>query len=141
VRLTGARSYIPSAGPACDLDPSLERYNDHEATIFPLWENVADAGGSLWGVRLGRLAEQFVIEGEEPYNPAYTFYVSPRVLRAIVEGRAGWEEALLSHRITLRRNPDVFDPVREPAWTPELDIPVAKKRCRETLVTPAADLL
>ena len=42
VRLTGARSYIPSAGPACYLDPSLEPYNDHEATIFPLWENVAD---------------------------------------------------------------------------------------------------
>jgi UDP-MurNAc hydroxylase len=239
VRLTGARSYVPSAGPACFLDPSLEAYNPPEATIFPLWEHVADqfhaacpdvavqplnpgdalhvetagrsmaierdphartredlgayrerrrdewsefyavpetpltaqaiecyfarlprrhtqflldfrknirlvAGGSMWGVLLGRLAEQFVIEGEEPYDPEYMLYVPPRVLRAIVEGRAGWEEALLSHRITLWRNPDVLDLTSMGALrygsTPKPGVPVAKERCRETLVTPAADL-
>jgi len=204
VRLTGAKAYVPSAGPACFLDPTLEAYNDHETTIFPLWSDVAEgfatacpetvvhhlnpgdamqidiaaqqtmverdpnartsedlaeyrerrrdewsefyaasdaplsaeeiaqyfaklqrrnkhflhdfqkdirlvSGGSMWGVRLGRLAEQFVIEGEEPYDPEYTLLMSPRVLRAVVEGRTGWEEALLSNRISLRRNPDVFD--------------------------------
>lgn len=67
------------------------------------------AGGGMWGVHLGRLAEYFVIEGEEPYDPEHTFIMSPRVLRAIVEGRTGWEEALLSMRVELRRDPDVFD--------------------------------
>ncbi|WP_431879485.1 MBL fold metallo-hydrolase [Amycolatopsis sacchari] len=199
VKLTGAKAYLPSAGPACFLDPELAQYNDRDATIFPVWEQVADgfaqacpesdvvrlgpgdhldvgdgiavhAGGPLeedldayrerrrdewaefhagpepevslpeieqyfhtlqtwnkrflgdfskdirlvagtadWDVRLGRLAEHFVIEGEEPYDPEYTLLVSPRVLRAIVDGRTGWEEALLSMRIGLHREPDVFD--------------------------------
>src|SRR5262249_35907222 len=67
------------------------------------------AGAACWGVRLGRLAEQFVIEGEQPYDPQYTLLVSPRVLRAILDGRAGWEEALLSMRVRLHRHPDLFD--------------------------------
>ena len=40
VRLTGAKTYIPSAGPACFLDPVLEPYSDRPATIFrcgPTW--------------------------------------------------------------------------------------------------------
>jgi UDP-MurNAc hydroxylase len=203
VRLTGARAYLPSAGPACFLDPALESYNDPHATIFPQWNDVsaqfehefpgrtirahpgdtihvdtntrssqveaararrtdedlgayrerrrdewsafyaepdtpiapADierylatlqrrnkpflrdfqkdlrlvAGGTQWGVHLGRLSENFVIESEEPFDPEYTFVISPRVLRAILEGRTGWEEALLSMRIRLHRDPDVFD--------------------------------
>ncbi len=206
VHITGARAYLPSAGPACFLDPALEHYNDRETTIFPLWEQVADgfmqacpdvqivrvgpgarlelgdlelgdavrvadpgrevveqdlagyrerrraewsefldqpgdpitaeelesyfrtlqrwnkrfladfrkdislvAGAAAYGVRLGRLAEKFVIEGEEPYDPEYTLLMSPRVLRAVIEGRTGWEEALLSMRVDLRRAPDVFD--------------------------------
>lgn len=204
VRLTGARTYLPSAGPACFLDPALEAYNDRATTIFPLWENVAaefvaacpdvevvrmfpgdrlnvepaqrtaelepkpghrteedlaayrerrreeweefyatadttvtsedlqtyfgtlqrwnkrflhdfskdirlEAGSDVWLVRLGRLAEEFVIEGEEPYDKDYTLSVPPRVLRAIVDGRVGWEEALLSMRVNLHRDPDVFD--------------------------------
>src|SRR5262249_39130941 len=35
--------------------------------------------------------------------------MSTRVLRAIIDGPVGWEEGLLSLRIRLRRNPDVFD--------------------------------
>jgi UDP-MurNAc hydroxylase len=199
---TGARTYVPSAGPACFLDPALWPYNDRRTTIFPLWEDVADsfhagcpdtevlrvlpgdaihvedrtpsverlsgdrpdedvasyserrrpewesfytvperpiaaeevekyfatlqrrnkllvrdfskhirleADGQTWNVRLGELAEEFVIEGEEPYEPEYELLTSGRVLRAILDGSVGWEEALLSLRIKLRRNPDVFD--------------------------------
>jgi L-ascorbate metabolism protein UlaG (beta-lactamase superfamily) len=41
VRLTGARAYLPSAGPACFLDPHLACFNDRERTIFPVWEDVS----------------------------------------------------------------------------------------------------
>jgi UDP-MurNAc hydroxylase len=206
VRITGAKTYLPSAGPACFLDPELAEFNDRDTTIFPIWEQVAAdfaaacpgvdvlragpgddlladeltgrpvvrpagpagsrldedidayrtrrkdewqrfhagpeptvgmpeieayfgtlqrwnkrflgdfskdirliAGTDNWHVRLGRLAEEFVIEGEEPYDPEYTLLMSPRVLRAVVDGRAGWEEALLSMRVGLHRHPDLFD--------------------------------
>ena len=199
-RQTQARFYIPSAGPACFLDPSLMQFNDREATIFPIWLGVAEefasacpevsvlelspgdslgmpamsvtrressvdstnlaayserrrneweefyadeepeissddikyyfgrlqrrnehlskdlqkhirliADGRSWGVRLGNMAEDFVIEGETPYPPEYMLITPPRVLRAILDGKTGWEEALLSMRVRLHRMPDVFD--------------------------------
>jgi UDP-MurNAc hydroxylase len=202
VRLTGACAYVPSAGPACFLDPALERYNDRSETIFPHWEDVAGdfasacpdvavlrvypgdniqitdgrptinrmpgvrpqedltryrehrreewgefytspdkpvtpdeleayfstlqlrnkhlthdfckdialvSGENTWKVRVGGLMEHFVLEGEESYYPEYKLIVSPRVLRAIVEDKIDWEEALLSMRVGLHRDPDVFD--------------------------------
>jgi UDP-MurNAc hydroxylase len=206
VQLTGARGYLPSAGPPCFLDPALDRFNDRDSTIFPVWGDVsatcsaacpdttvllaapgdlldevspgtvprvvggaapwpADqevylneyrerrrgeigafyatpaepitaaemeeyfrrlqrwnsrflrdyrkdvrlvSDGTQWGIRLGRLAEQFVFE-DDPTDPDYTLHVPPRVLRAILDGAIGWEEALLSMRLTLQRTPDVFD--------------------------------
>ena len=203
VRLTGAKYYIPSAGPACFLDPTLMQFNDRDNTIFPVWENVSDqfaamcsdvkvvkpqpgdklqidlsgrtivaepvdhpiaesideyserrrdewsefyrdaerpvsqeeletyfaalhrqnkhllhdfskdirlvVGSSVWKVQLGQQAEHFVIDGEEPYDPEYSFFMGTRVLRQIIDGREGWEEALLSMRVALNRNPDLFD--------------------------------
>src|SRR5206468_5559525 len=41
-RATGARVYVPSAGPACFLDPDLWRYNDRDGTFFPLWIDVCE---------------------------------------------------------------------------------------------------
>ncbi|WP_431680095.1 Rieske 2Fe-2S domain-containing protein [Kitasatospora sp. KL5] len=202
VRLTGARSYLPSAGPACFLDPELDRFNDRERTIFPHWEDVAagfaaacpgtavvrtapgdtvpgdtvdgpappgrwltdpagyladyrerrrgewqayhhgaaepptaaevdahfdrlrrlnrplladyraglalEAGGEAWRIPLGDLAARVDLE-DDPVDPAYTIRVPPRALRAVLDGRAGWEEALLSMRLALHRDPDVFD--------------------------------
>lgn len=198
--VTGAKTYLPCAGPACFLDPALAEFNDREATIFPVWEDVAEqfadaapgvpairlrpgealelpdvervtppsvegtcdlsdysarrgaewgefyagdepeitaedlktyfsglqrqndhlakdinkyirvsVSGKSWGVRLGAMAEDFVIEGEDPYPPEYCLITSPRVLRAVLDGETGWEEALLSMRVRLRRVPDVFD--------------------------------
>ena len=204
VGLSGARTYIPSAGPACFLDPTLASYNDPETTIFPRWEQVAadfadacpdvdvvrigpgdtvavdpgaagvavtedsahrlhediDAyrerrsaewaqfgrrdgtpvsvaeieayfarlqalnkrflgdfrkqielisGSQNFAVQLGRIAQYYRIEGEEPYDPEYTLIVSPEILRCVITGEIGWEEALLSMRVRLRRNPDRFD--------------------------------
>ena len=40
VEITGAKAYLPSAGPPCFLDPALERFNDRTTTIFPHWEDV-----------------------------------------------------------------------------------------------------
>jgi len=201
VKLTGARAYLPSAGPACFLDPELERFNDRTATIFPHWEDVAgefaaacpetavlrsapgsvitpstrslpaegrwhtdpagyladyrerrrdewqayhrgavepatatevaahferlqrlsrplladyrtalriEAGSAAWGLTLGDLAEHIDLE-DEPVDPGYTIRIPPRALRAVLDGRAGWEEALLSMRLSLHRDPDVFD--------------------------------
>ncbi|GAA4862224.1 MBL fold metallo-hydrolase [Kitasatospora terrestris] len=197
VKLTGARTYLPSAGPACFLDPELDRFNDRAATIFPQWEDVADAfaaacpetrvvrtapgdrvdapsppgswatdpagylaayrerrrsewqawhtepcapvgadevaayftrlqrlnrplladyrtgirveaDGAAWGLTLGELAERVDLE-DPPVDPAYTIRIPPRALRAVLDGRAGWEEALLSMRLGLHRDPDVFD--------------------------------
>jgi UDP-MurNAc hydroxylase len=201
VTITGCKWYIPSAGPACFLDPTLEQFNHRDLTIFPLWENVdclfrrecpnvkvlrvhpgdhlthddnrvevdfsrrhsledlagyrerrkdewgefydgpepqiiygqieqyfakltrrnkhllrdfrkdirVSTGGRTWAVQLGKLAESFHIESEEPLDPAYTFILSPRVFKQILDGKQGWEEALLSMRVTLLREPDVFD--------------------------------
>ncbi len=197
---TEAKAYIPSAGPACFLDPALVEFNNRETTIFPVWADVADAFAASalgtkvlemhpgdvattptlelatcpdqadstdlakyselrrsewqefyngrepaitsdeiegyfgrlqrrnehltkdlykyirviaddksWGVQIGQMAEDFVIEGEDPYPPEYMLITPPRVLKAILDGNAGWEEALLSMRIRLRRNPDTFD--------------------------------
>jgi UDP-MurNAc hydroxylase len=206
-RLTGARAYLPSAGPACFLDPALAHLNDRDTTIFPVWDDVSDAfaaacpavqvlrlspgdtldagtagalprvmpaggdpcpadqagylasyskrrreewqgyyaeparpvtageveeyfrrlqrwntrflrdyrkdiclvaDGTQWGIRLGRLTERFVFE-DEPIDADYTLHVPPRILRAVLDGTTGWEEALLSMRLTLHRSPDLFD--------------------------------
>ena len=40
---------------------------------------------------------------------SFTLNVPPQVLRSIIDGRAGWEEALLSLRLGLWREDDVFD--------------------------------
>jgi UDP-MurNAc hydroxylase len=207
VRITGARMYLPSAGPACFLDPNLAAYNNRQETIFPTWEDVcdeftmacpdtqvlrmapgdcadgvshgvvpviarsgvssadADSGDYIagyrerrraewqayykrpedpvsaaemeeyfrrlqrwnarflrdyrkdvlivaddvhWGIRLGQLADHFVFE-EDINDPEYTIHVPARVLRAVLAGETGWEEALLSMRLSLHRTPDVFD--------------------------------
>jgi UDP-MurNAc hydroxylase len=208
VRLTNAKHYIPSAGPACFLDPALMHFNDRDKTIFPIWRDVSNqftamcpdvrvlslqpgdrlrldvsersamtepaegrtpddrtsediieyskrrreewgefyraperpvaheeletyfaalhrrnkhllhdlrkdiqlaAGSSIWKVQLGRLAEHFIIDSEEPFDPEYSFFMPTRVLQQIVDGREGWEEALLSMRVALHRDPDLFD--------------------------------
>ncbi len=41
--------------------------------------------------------------------PAYTFTVAGRWLAAVLAGRIGWEDLLLSLRITARRDPDRYN--------------------------------
>jgi UDP-MurNAc hydroxylase len=39
----------------------------------------------------------------------YTLHVPQRILRRVLDGDVGWEEALLSMRLSLHRTPDIFD--------------------------------
>jgi UDP-MurNAc hydroxylase len=87
---------------------TLQRRNRHLLRDFSKTIRLT-AASQVWTVRLGELAEDFVIEGEEPYDPQYSLLMPGRVLRAILDNRTGWEEALLSMRVRLQRNPDVFD--------------------------------
>ena len=62
-----------------------------------------------WDIQLGKLAEACSVDSEEPLPPEYTLEMQARLLRRILDGETGWEEALLSMRLKLRRDPDVFD--------------------------------
>jgi UDP-MurNAc hydroxylase len=64
------------------------------------------ADGHTWSVRLAQVGGALE---EDPVDAGYTIHVPSRALRAIVDGRIGWEEALLSLRLSLHRDPDVFD--------------------------------
>lgn len=198
---TDARWYIPSAGPACFLDPELAHLNDRDETIFAAWEDVeplfsslcdtevvrigpgdtvdldpaptigsfegeARAGddleayarrrrpewqafhaaavreitteevrayfcdlvdrnihiartlirrfsiecdGQVWVIELNGERPPRVTQSQQPLAEGYAFSVPPPILRAIIDHVSGWEEALLSMRIALHREPDVFD--------------------------------
>lgn len=61
--------------------------------------------GRNWRVPLGLLRGEL----EQAPEPHYVLDVPPRVLRAVLDGHASWETALLSNRIRLHRDPDVYD--------------------------------
>lgn len=67
------------------------------------------SGDDTWSVSLGQIAQEYEIEGEEPFDPQYVLKVPSPILNAILDGVLGWEEALLSLRIELSREPDVYD--------------------------------
>lgn len=62
-----------------------------------------------WLVRLGAPSDELVTEVSVPQQTPYSISLPNAVLRAIVDGRTGWEESLLSLRLALTRDPDVFD--------------------------------
>lgn len=61
--------------------------------------------GRTWRIPLGFLRGEL----EEAPEPHYVLDVPPIVLRAILREDATWETALLSNRISLHRDPDVYD--------------------------------
>jgi UDP-MurNAc hydroxylase len=174
---TGAKGYLPSAGPACFLPPELAKFNADD-TIFASWDqvgpriarrfpevyihpyfdgpkNLADyrirrrsewktwygesdktvtadelaahfryleqtnkrwlqgyyaalgitSDGYQWKVNLGLINATL----EDPIEQHYFMNIPMRTLRAVVDGKASWETALISHRVQLRRMPDVYD--------------------------------
>jgi UDP-MurNAc hydroxylase len=183
VEATGARSYMPSAGPAAFLSPDVLEFNRH-GNIFAKWEEVAHqfrgrfphveiwpylnhhtdikdysrsrrkewgayydmpddpvtkeelashflhlqscnqrflknwhkdiaitskswmaGANSRYQIRLGLVEDEL----EEAFNPEYFMDIPPRVLRALVDSRITWETALVSHKVKMRRSPDVYD--------------------------------
>jgi UDP-MurNAc hydroxylase len=121
-----------------DYFKTLQRRNRHLARDLSKKIQLV-AGGKAWQVKLGELAQDYVIEGEEPYEVDYSLLMPTRVLRAVLDGRTGWEEALLSMRVNLRRDPDVFDSKlmgllrygNEPAQTLQM---IRESRCNEFIV-------
>jgi UDP-MurNAc hydroxylase len=186
--------YLPSAGPACFLDPELQLYNDRENTIFPTWDNIelkfhqhcpditvirlnpddrlhngitvpssqtsttdiasyADRRKQEWNIGSHRDIHDQDIEiyftklinnnnnilqhqkklyistesqswsitlennscnigpGKAEHFEGYHLTIPTYILFDIINGRAGWEEALLSMRVKLKRNPDIFDSI------------------------------
>lgn len=61
-----------------------------------------------WTITLENKSSK-VLAGMLDQAAGYRFTIPSYLLDAIIKGTAGWEEALLSMRIKLRRNPDVFD--------------------------------
>ena len=111
-RVGGVPRCTGSAGRLRGADHVLLQTSAAEPASAP--RLLEDSFGSPRTARSGtcgseELAEDHVIEGEEPYPPDYTLVVPNRVLRAILDGEVGWEEALLSLRVRLHRDPDVFD--------------------------------
>lgn len=172
VKRTGAKAYLPSAGPAVFLDPALEHFN-YAGGIYPTFDQVEErfreacpgvrvvrsrrapvdaesvtqyqaaeffewsafydrdaipataaevdrhftwlqrrnrrylgeyardirlaSDGREWRIPLGLLRGEL----EEAPEPHFALGVPARVLRAVLDGHASWETALLSNRVRL----------------------------------------
>lgn len=196
---TKARYYLPSAGPACFLDPTLRHFNDRRHTIFPLWEDVHEefvnncstSSLRIWPGDIVQIKDNYisvqecvrgrarqsldeyaskrrsewepfyvlnkivtlddvslyfhrlvqrnqhlvtgfykkirlivegsvydinfddtkvsVMPGDSKVIADYSLTIPGQALLSIIEGKIGWEEALLSMRIKLQRIPDIYD--------------------------------
>jgi len=64
--------------------------------------------GGDWDVRLDADGARVDLTGSSP-APEYTFTVQGRWLQAVLRGRIGWEDLLLSLRLVARRDPDEYN--------------------------------
>jgi UDP-MurNAc hydroxylase len=64
--------------------------------------------GGDWDVRMDAEGVRVDLDGGTA-APEYTFTVAGRWLRAVLEGRIGWEDVLLSLRLQARRDPDRYN--------------------------------
>lgn len=104
VRVCGAKTLIPCAGPA-----KIEGVADGPGTPFPFWEEVADEFArhcphvEVQAPRLPRVTMETRQHGNTTFTgPAWVF-------ARIDSGACTWEEALLSMKLKLHREPDVYD--------------------------------
>ena len=114
VKACGARYYIPCAGPA-----RIEGQPDGPGTPFPFWDEVSaefrDRCPDVQ-VMVPRLGEWLFDDGSAEivttFTKGNTTFTMPRWLwEKIKNEECTWEEALLSFKIKLHRDPDVYDRV------------------------------
>jgi UDP-MurNAc hydroxylase len=108
----------PGTPQGLDLMPHTRREESHTewvecqsevdqvtiATRPRKWYVVVGAGGPHVFEDLQTLSENGF-----SFHDDYTFIMHERLLFAIVQGHASWEHALLSMRVEVRREPDVYD--------------------------------
>lgn len=64
--------------------------------------------GGTWDVRLDADGATVDLAGTAP-DPGYTFTVDSTWLACVLSGAVGWEDLLLSLRVRLRRDPDLYN--------------------------------
>lgn len=69
---------------------------------------VEGAGGGRWDVHLGPDRARVDLRGTAR-DVQYRFRVASRWLAAVIDGRSGWEDLLLSLRFSAWRHPDVYN--------------------------------
>ncbi len=69
---------------------------------------VGGSHGGIWDLRMDDSGLTVDLDGTTP-EPEYTFTVDGRWLDAVLRGEIGWEDLLLSLRLTARRNPDKYN--------------------------------
>jgi UDP-MurNAc hydroxylase len=69
---------------------------------------VTGAHGGNWDVRMDESGLVVDLDGTAP-APEYTFTVAGRWLRLVLTGDVGWEDLLLSLRLSARRDPDQYN--------------------------------
>jgi nitrite reductase/ring-hydroxylating ferredoxin subunit len=99
-----------------------ERFADHFARLGELSPyflerismtvrfQVQGPGGGRWDVQLGPDKVRVDLTGgARPGEVQYRFEVGSRWLAAVIDGRIGWEDLLLSLRFSAWRSPDVYN--------------------------------
>lgn len=108
VRRCGAKAYIPCAGPA-----KIENQADGPGTPFPHWAELDETFRHVCpDVRVIKLDVGEWYDDEPPHvmtRGNTTFTMPAYVHRMIEDGECSFEEALLSFKIKLHRDPDVYD--------------------------------
>lgn len=104
IEATGARIYHPCAGPA-----RMDGVPIGPGTAFPLWAEIAEE----FARRCPNVCVSPMFSADEwsvtVKRGNTTFTMPDWVSREIYSGRCTWEEALLSMRVKLHREPDVYD--------------------------------
>jgi UDP-MurNAc hydroxylase len=144
--VTGARWYVPTAGPPCFLDPALADLGPRDATIFPVWPDVADdfaAASAEVGVVPILPGDRLRFRGADPVlveGPLHTTPETPMAEYARVR-TAEWSapaadvapvsgDELRTHLARrIRKNPGLVDDCRrtlrivadDRAWTVVID--------------------
>lgn len=113
--LAAVHAAHPEPGP--ELAATFAAHFGHLAALSPYFLSrigmtvrfaVTGPHGGNWDVRMDADGLRVDLTGQES-EPAYTFTVAGRWLAAVLDGRIGWEDLLLSLRLTAHRDPDRYN--------------------------------